>query len=108
MNPTAAPESIVTGFSDIYTASANISVKYNDFTFSVGTPDTIVGGDMKLHTLSGRSTNGDYVFTDHTIDMATRPSIEYSASYKSLTAGFVDNPYGTDEFYILTHTKISF
>lgn len=108
MNPTAAPESIVTGFSDIYTASANISVKYNDFTFSVGTPDTIVGGDMKLHTLSGRSANGDYVFTDHTIDMATRPSIEYSASYKSLTAGFVDNPYGTDEFYILTRTKISF
>ena len=63
---------------------------------------------MYLHTLSGRNANGEYVFSDYAIDMATRPSIEYNVSYKSLTMGFVDNPYGTDEFYILTKTKINF
>ena len=108
MTPKTSAESIVTGFSNIFTASANIALHYGDFGISVGTPDTIVGGNMYLHTLSGRNTNGEYVFSDYAINMATRPSIEYNVSYKSLTMGFVDNPYGTDEFYILTKTKINF
>ena len=108
MNPKTSAESIISGFSNIFTASANIGIKYQDFEFSVGTPDTIIDGDMYLHTLSGRTANGDYIFQNHKIDMAIRPSIEYSASYKSVTMGFVDNPYGTDEFYILTKAKISF
>ena len=108
MTPKTSVESIVTGFSNIFTASANIALHYGDFGISVGTPDTIVGGNMYLHTLSGRNANGEYIFSDYAIDMATRPSIEYNVSYKSLTMGFVDNPYGTDEFYILTKTKINF
>ena len=108
MNPKTSAESIVSGFSNIFTASATIGIQWQDLSFSIGTPDTIIGGDMYLHTLSGRNTNGDYVFQNHKIDMATRPSVEYSASYKSVTMGFVDNPYGTDEFYILTKGKISF
>lgn len=108
MTPKTSAESIVTGFSNIFTASANIALHYGDFGISVGTPDTIVGGNMYLHTLSGRNANGEYIFSDYAIDMATRPSIEYNVSYKSLTMGFVDNPYGTDEFYILTKTKINF
>ena len=108
MNPKTSAESIVSGFSNIFTASATIGIQWQDLSFSIGTPDTIIGGDMYLHTLSGRNANGDYVFQNHKIDMATRPSVEYSASYKSITMGFVDNPYGTDEFYILTKGKISF
>lgn len=108
MTPKTSAESIISGFSNIFTASANIALQYNDFKLSVGTPDTIVGGQMYLHTLSGRSANGSYVFSDYAIDMATRPAIEYSATYKSVTMGFVDNPYGTDEFYILAKSKISF
>lgn len=108
MNPKTSAESIVSGFSNIFTASATIGIQWQDLSFSIGTSDTIIGGDMYLHTLSGRNANGDYVFQNHKIDMATRPSVEYSASYKSITMGFVDNPYGTDEFYILTKGKISF
>lgn len=108
MNPKTSAKSIVSGFSNIFTASATIGIQWQDLSFSIGTPDTIIGGDMYLHTLSGRNANGDYVFQNHKIDMATRPSVEYSASYKSVTMGFVDNPYGTDEFYILTKGKISF
>ena len=107
-NPHAAPESMVSGFSNVYTASVSVGAKYGDWTFSVGTPDTIIGGNMYLRTPTGRSTNGEYTYRDYAIDLASRPSIEYGASYKFLHMGFVDNAYGTDEFYMLAKTKIQF
>ena len=107
-NPRAASESMISGFRNVYTASAQIGAKYGDFRISIGTPDTIIGGNMHLHVPTGRDINGDYTFADHTIDLATRPSIEFNASYKFMTAGFVDNPYGTDEFYMLARTKLQF
>lgn len=108
MNPTPSAESMINNFSDTYTASISVGAKYNDFTFSVGTPDTIINGNMYLNTPTGRSANGDYKFTNQTIDMTSRPSVEFTASYKSITLGFVDNPYGTDEIYMLTKTKLQF
>ena len=107
-NPRAAAESMVSGFSNIYTTSAKIGAKYGDFSFSVGTPDTIINGNMHLNIPTGRSINGDYTFARQTIDLASRPSVEFSASYKFMTAGFVDNPYGTDEIYMLAKTKLQF
>ena len=108
MNPTPSAESMVNDFSDTYTASVSIGAKYGDFTFSIGAPDTIINGNMFLNTPTGRSVNGNYTFTNQTINMASRPSIEITASYKSFTMGFVDNPYGTDEIYMLTKTKLQF
>ena len=99
---------MVNDFSDTYTASVSIGAKYGDFTFSIGAPDTIINGNMFLNIPTGRSVNGNYTFTNQTINMASRPSIEISASYKSFTMGFVDNPYGTDEIYMLTKTKLQF
>ena len=107
-NPRAASESMISGFRNVYTASAQIGAKYGDFRISIGTPDTIIGGNMHLHVPTGRDINGNYTFADHTIDLATRPSIEFNASYKFMTAGFVDNPYGTDEFYMLARTQLQF
>ncbi len=80
----------------------------NDLTFSIGTPDTIINGNMYLNTPTGRRNNGEYIFQEHLINLATRPSVEYRASYKNITAGFVDNTYGTDEVYIIAKTKIKF
>ena len=74
----------------------------------MGTPDTIIGGNMYLRTPTGRAINGEYTYRDYAIDLASRPSIEYGASYKFLHMGFVDNAYGTDEFYMLAKTKIQF
>ena len=108
MSPTASPESMINGFSDIITGSVTIGIRHNDFTFSIGTPDTIIGGNMYLRTPTGRRIDGEYTFTNHTIDMATRPSIETSISYKFMTAGFVDNPFGTDEVYVIAKTKLQF
>lgn len=106
--PTPNPESMISGFSNIYTASAHIGARHGDWSFSVGTPDTIIDGTMTMHVPTGRNRFGQYTFRDYSIDLASRPAIEYSASYKSLTAGFVDNPYGTDEFYMIAKTKVLF
>ncbi len=107
-NPRATPESMVNRFSTIYTASVSVGAKYGNWTFSVGTPDTIIGGNMFLRTPTGRDTNGEYTYRNYKIDLASRPSIEYGASYKFMHIGFVDNAYGTDEFYMLAKTKIQF
>lgn len=108
MNPTASAESMVNGFSDVLTGSMTLGATTGDWTFTVGTTDTIIDGNMYLRTPTGRRNNGEYTFTNHTIDMATRPSVEISASYKFMTAGFVDNPFGTDEVYVIAKTKLQF
>ncbi len=107
-NPSPSNESMISGFSNIYTASVSVGAKYGNWTLSVGTPDTIIGGNMYLHVPTGRDINGTYTYQSHTIDMASRPSVEYSVSYRFMTAGIVDNPYGTDEFYMLAKGKFIF
>ena len=106
--PNASPESMINGFSNIYTAALTIGAKYQDFSLSVGTPDTIIYGNMDLHTLSHRDRNGNYIYRNNKIDLTSIPSIEIKATYKSISVGFVKNPTGQDELYILAKTKISF
>ena len=108
MNPTASAQSMINGFSDIMTGSISFGAKYNDFALSIGTTDTIINGNMYLRTPTGRRHNGEYTFATHSIDMTNRPSLEIYASYKFMTAGFVDNPYGTDEVYVIAKTKLQF
>ncbi|MBQ2017480.1 MAG: S8 family serine peptidase [Alphaproteobacteria bacterium] len=107
-HPTATTESMITGFSRITTASAKISARINNFSLSIGTPETIISGNMYLDTPTGRRTNGEYTYTHHQINLTDTPSIEYNAAYKFITAGFVDNPYGRDEIYAIAHGKIIF
>ena len=106
--PTPAQNSMINNFSNIYTSSLNIGAQIGDITFGLGIPDTIVYGDMNLHLPIGRATTGAITYKDYNIDMRMRPSLEYFVSYKSFSAGFVDNPYGRDEVYILTHGHIVF
>ena len=108
MNPTASAESMINGFSDILTGSITFGAKTDNWTFTFGTTDTIINGNMYLRAPTGRRVNGDYTFANHSIDMTSRPSIEVSASYKFMTAGFVDNPFGTDELYFIAKTKLQF
>ncbi|MBQ2844669.1 MAG: S8 family serine peptidase [Alphaproteobacteria bacterium] len=106
--PNTSPESMINKFSNIYTAAITIGAKYQDFSLSIGTPDTIIYGNTNLYTLSHRNTDGDYIFTNNKIDLTSVPSIEIKATYKSISAGFVKNPYGQNEIYMLAKTKISF
>ncbi|MBP5707950.1 MAG: S8 family serine peptidase [Alphaproteobacteria bacterium] len=106
--PRASEQSVISEFSNIYTASAYVGVRGNDWSLSFGMPDTIVNGTMNLHLASGRNSGGDITYQDYKIDMASTPAIEYTANWKFVTAGYVDNPYGNDEFYIFAKTKFAF
>lgn len=106
--PRITKNSLINNFSNIYTASLGVDATIGNWTFGISVPDTIVGGEMNLRLPIGRANNGAIIYNDYTIDMRGRPSIEYSISYKSITASFVDNPYGTDEFFILTRGRIAF
>jgi len=106
--PQVSSESVVSEFSNIYTASAYVGVRGNDWSLSVGMPDTIVNGSMNLHLANGRDSRGNITYNDYKIDMASVPAVEYTANWRFMTAGYVDNPYGNDEFYVFAKTKLSF
>ena len=63
---------------------------------------------MTLRIPTGRNASGLLMYTNHNIDLVSRPAIEYNIGYKNFMAGFVDNPYGTDEIYFITRGKITF
>ena len=106
--PRASQNSMISNLSNIYTASIDVSANIDDWSFGISVPDTIIGGTMNLHLPTGRADNGAIIYNDYAVDMRTRPSIEYSVSYRAFTASFVDNPYGTDEFFIMTRGRIKF
>lgn len=104
----ASPNSMITNFSNIYTTSLDFGAKLKDWTFAISMPENIISGKMNIRLPIGRAKNRDIIYQNYDIDLLSKPSLEYSISYKSLTAGFVDNPYGTDEFFIITKGKIKF
>ncbi len=106
--PQTTTNSFVAGFSDITTASFSVAARVRDWTFSVAVPDTVISGDMKMHLPVGRAPDGTIIYGDYTADLVTRPSVDISAKYKFMTVGFVDNPYGTDELYMLGTWRLQF
>ncbi len=106
--PQASDNSLITDFSNIYMASINIGAKIHNWHITFGIPDSIISGNMNLHLPTDRGRDGKILYQDHTINLATRPAFEYSVGYKNITATFIDNPYGTDEFFIMTRGHISF
>ena len=108
MRPKASEQSMINNFSNIYTGAVKFGARYQDWTLSIAMPDTIISGHMNMRTPTGRNANGEYTFANYDIDLAARPAIEYAATYKFMTAAFVDNPFGTDEFYVLAKTKLRF
>lgn len=107
-NPRISGESIITDISNVYTTSITLGAEFGDWKLSVATNDAILDGTMTMRIPTGRDANGTLIYANHNIDLVSRPAIEYNVGYKNITAGFVDNPYGTDEFYILTRGKITF
>lgn len=106
--PQTTTNSFVAGFSDITTASFSVAARVHDWTFSIAVPDTVISGDMTMHLPVGRAPDGTIIYGDYTADLVTRPSIDISAKYKFITVGFVDNPYGTDELYMLGTWRLQF
>ena len=108
-NPRAATDSMIRDFSNIISASVTLGAQVGDWTFSVGTPDTIVSGDMTVRLATGRNADGRITYANHRVSLAeSRPALEYTASYKFMTAGYIDNPGSDDEFYIMAKANIRF
>ncbi len=107
--PTAARDSMIREFSNIISASVTLGATYGDWTFTVGAPETIVSGDMTLRLATGRAADGQIQYRNHRVSLVeTRPAMEYTAKYKFITAGYIDNPSGTDEFYVMARGQVSF
>lgn len=108
MRPRTTDESMISDISNIFTASFKTGIKLGDFATSVAIPDAIVSGNMRLRTPIGRDRYGQITYTDTDINLATRPAVEYAVRYKFMTLAFVDNPYGTDELFVVAKGKYKF
>lgn len=106
--PNAEENSLISGFSNVYTSTIKAGLEWKDFGFEIAVPDTIISGDMYMNLPTGRADNGDYMYKNAKINLATKPSMEYTVKYKSLSATFVDNPDYQDEFFIMFKTTKSF
>lgn len=106
--PEVVEHSLVSNFSNIYSASIGFGVDWHDWWVRIAAPTTVIGGTMNLHLPVGKTSSGEILFADHQIDLAERPAIELSIGYKSFTMSYIDNPYSKDEFFIMSKHKLYF
>ncbi len=106
--PIADENSLLDSVSNIYTLNAKIGFSFDDFDFGIEIPDTIINGNMFLNTPIGRDFNGNMIYQKTKINLATQPSFEFNAKYKSLYIGYIKNHDIKDEFYIMAKTKFMF
>ena len=107
-NPTPEENSIVSGFSNIYTRTIKTGINWKDLSFEFAIPDQIVSGNMSLYIPVARTNDGHIVYDTTNINLATKPSTEYTIKYNNLTATYINNPDWTDEFFIMTKFKKMF
>lgn len=108
-NPTASEESIVSGFSNIYTSSLKLGAQWKDFTIEFAIPETVIAGNMYMNLPVARANNGDILYSHAHVDLSdTLPSTEYTVKYKFLSATYVNNPSYENELFIMAKTKIAF
>ena len=107
-NPTTDENSIISGFSSIYTSSLTVGANWGDLSFEFGIPDMIISGKMFLDIPTGQSVDGKILHNNIAIDMTTTPSSEYTLKYKNLSMTYVNNPYYQDEFFIMAKGRFTF
>ena len=107
-NPTTDENSIISGFSNIYSASLKIGAQFEKLSFEIEMPDTIISGNTYLNTPVGMDNQGNLIYKNTAVNLANRPSVEYTAKYGALSATFVDNPDYQNEVIIMTKSKFTF
>ena len=107
-NPKADKNSIVSGFSDIYTTTIKIGAKWEDLSFEMAVPDAILRGNMFLNIPVGRAHDNEIIYTNKKIALTTTPSLEYTIKYKHLSMTYVNNPDYQDEFFIMAKGRFTF
>ena len=107
-NPTADENSVVSGFSNIYSASLKFGAQFEKFALEIEMPETIISGNMHMNLPTGMDNNGNLMYSNTVVNMASRPSVEYTAKYGALSATFVDNPDYQNEVILMAKTKFAF
>ena len=107
-SPTKDNDSIVSGFSNVYTSQIKLGAQWKDLSLEMAIPETIIAGNMYLDIPVGRTANGQIVYNTATIDLKTTPAIEYTLKYKYLSATFVENQDYENELFIMAKTKVAF
>ncbi len=107
-NPTADENSVVSGFSNIYSASLKFGAQFEKFALEIEMPETIISGNMYMDLPTGMDNNGNLMYSNTVVNMASRPSVEYTAKYGALSATFVDNPDYQNEVILMAKTKFAF
>lgn len=107
-NPTADENSVVSGFSNIYSASLKFGAQFEKFALEIEMPETIISGNMYMNLPTGMDNNGNLMYSNTVVNMASRPSVEYTAKYGALSATFVDNPDYQNEVILMAKTKFAF
>ena len=107
-NPTADENSIISGFSNIYSASLKFGAQFEKFALEIEMPDTIISGNMYLNLPTAMDNNGNLIYSNTAVNMAGRPSVEYTAKYGALSATFVDNQDYQNEVILMAKTKFAF
>ena len=106
--PKTDNNSIVSGFSNIYTADLKIGIQWHDLIFEAAIPDTIISGNMYLNIPIARANNGKIIYSNTNVDLKSSPSTEYTLQYKYLSATYVNNPSFENEWFIMAKTKVAF
>lgn len=107
-DPTANENSLVSGFSSIYSASLKMGAQIDKFALEIAMPNTIISGKMYLNTPVDMNNNGSLIYNNTSVSLANRPSVEYTVKYGALSATFVENPDYQNEFFIMAKTKFAF
>ena len=107
-SPKSENNSVISGFSDIYTSSMLAGIKWNNFAFEFAVPDTILHGNAYMKLPVARSDNGNIIYNNTVVNLATKPSTEYTLKYKNLSATYVNNNGYPDEVIVMAKTKFAF
>ena len=108
ISPKSENNSIISGFSDIYTSAMSTGIKWNNFAFEFAVPDTILHGNAYMNLPVARADNGNIIYKNAVVNLAPRPSTEYALKYKNISAIYVNNHEYQDEFIVMAKTKIAF
>lgn len=107
-NPKNEENTIVSGFSNIYTASIKSGVQIDNLSFEFEIPEYIFHGNMFLNIPIARDYNGNIIYNNTNVNMATKPDLAYTLKYRFLSATMVDNHDTKNEFFVMAKTKIAF
>ena len=107
-HPNTEENSIISGFSNIYTAALKFGSQWKKWSVEFAVPETITSGKMFVTVPTERTPNGDIIYKDIDLKLYSRPATEYTIKYDWLSTTFIKNHNQENEFLIMAKKKCTF